>query len=223
MTLQMRLEGGAEMRRERVQFLNENAAELAKFVSLAIKAKDLYARAVEDPLTGLATRRHFLTQLDVSMQLARRHGEPLSLVMIDVDHFKKINDTFGHLTGDRVLKEVGEILQKNLRGAGDLAHCAYRYGGEEMSIILPKTSAAKAVAVADRIRRTVEGKTFRSHRREPLRVTVSAGVAPFEPTMTSLHDLISAADDALYRAKEAGRNRVCEALRRPSNVPVSSS
>jgi diguanylate cyclase (GGDEF)-like protein len=206
--LRLGLRGTPELRQEKAQFLTENVAEVAKFVSLAIKTRDLYSRAVEDALTGLATKRHFLSQLDQHVEAARRHGEPLSLIMVDIDHFKKVNDTHGHATGDLVLREVGQILLKNIRKGGDSGYSGYRFGGEELSVLLPRADVAKAAQVAERIRRAVEGRTFRTSQRQPLRVTVSLGVGEWKPQMLAA-DLIETADAALYRAKHAGRNRVC--------------
>lgn len=193
---------------ERVQLLARHLDEFAKFVSLAFKAKDLYRRAIEDGLTGLATKRHFLSQLENYFEMSRRHNEPLSLVMIDIDHFKKINDTYGHLTGDLVLKGVAAILQKSVRRHGDLAHNAYRYGGEEMSLILPKTPADKAVKAAERVRKAIESARFQTQDGRSLKVTASFGVAERTREAT-IQELIEKADRALYRAKQEGRNRVC--------------
>jgi diguanylate cyclase (GGDEF)-like protein len=162
---------------------------------------------VEDALTGLATKRHFIHQLQTFLALARRHEEPLCLIMVDIDHFKKVNDTYGHLTGDLVLRDVAQILMKSIRKGGDLAHSAYRYGGEELSIILPKTDLARAKQVAERIRSTVEEKTFKSHKGQKLRVTISLGLAQLQPQMGTHEELIALADAALYQAKQSGRNR----------------
>jgi diguanylate cyclase (GGDEF)-like protein len=211
MKLQLGLRGGVDMRTERVQFLQSNIPELAKFVSLAIKTRDLYSKAVEDALTGLATKRHFLSQLETFAALARRHGEPLSLIMVDIDHFKKVNDSYGHLSGDIVLREVAQVILKNIRHGGDLAHSAYRYGGEELCIILPKTEIEKARQVAERIRTAVGAKIFKSHEGKKLRVTISLGAAQLQPGMTTTQELIAIADAALYEAKHSGRNRVVTA------------
>lgn len=208
MKLHLGLRGGVDLRTERVQFLQSNIPELAKFVSLAIKTRDLYSKAVEDALTGLATKRHFLSQLETFAALARRHQEPLALIMVDIDHFKKVNDTYGHLTGDIVLREVAQVMLKNIRRGGDLAHSAYRYGGEELCVILPKTDGEKARQVAERIRGAVEAKTFKSHEGKKLKVTASFGAAELQAGMTTIQELISIADAALYKAKHSGRNRV---------------
>ncbi|HLG42255.1 MAG TPA: GGDEF domain-containing protein, partial [Planctomycetota bacterium] len=209
--LDLRLDGAETRRQERVRFVQENVPELARFVSLALKTQDLYRRATEDGLTGLSTRRHFAAQLELLFSLSRRHGDPLSLLMVDVDHFKKVNDAHGHPAGDEVLKGVAEILKRHSRRAGDLQGGAHRYGGEEMSILLPRTDHAGAKAVAEKIRREIEAKTFRFEGK-PLKVTVSVGVAQLDMAMGSPEMLVQAADGALYTAKTAGRNRVVVAV-----------
>jgi diguanylate cyclase (GGDEF)-like protein len=198
--------------------------ELARFIALALKTPDLYTRAVEDGLTGLATKRHFQSQIEELVERAKRHGDPLSIVMVDIDHFKKVNDTHGHLTGDLVLKAVAQILKGCVRvKAGDRATNAYRYGGEEMSLLLPRARLDKAVEVAERVRRTIEGHAFSDDRRQPVPVTASFGVAQFDPlTMAEPSDLVAAADAALYRAKEGGRNRV-ESAPAPAFAPPAST
>lgn len=206
LNLELRAEGS-----ERVRFIQENLPELARFVSLAVKTQDLHRRATEDGLTGLATRRHFSSQLDTLFGLSRRHGDPLSLLMVDVDHFKRINDTYGHQAGDEVLKGVAEVLKKHSRRAGDARGGAHRYGGEEMSILLPRTPLDGARIVAEKIRKAVEAKTFRFGGK-PVKVTVSVGVAHFMPTMSVPEALVREADKALYAAKTTGRNRVVVAM-----------
>lgn len=205
--LELRAEGA-----ERVRFVQENLPELARFVSLAVKTQDLHRRATEDGLTGLSTRRHFSSQLDALFGMSRRHGDPLSLLMVDVDHFKRINDAYGHQAGDEVLKGVAEVLKKHSRRAGDTRGGAHRYGGEEMSILLPRTPVDGARVVAERIRKEIEAKTFRFGGKA-VKVTVSVGVAQFTPAMPAPEALVRAADEALYAAKTTGRNRVVVAVR----------
>jgi diguanylate cyclase (GGDEF)-like protein len=172
--------------------------EMAKFLALALKTPDLYTRAVQDGLTGLWTKRHFLSQVGELIENARRYAEPLAIVMVDVDHFKKVNDTHGHQTGDKVLKGVADVLKKKIRGG-----MAFRYGGEEMAVLLPKAGAAEAGAVAERLRKSIE-----MHKLGGVKVTASFGVAQVDGAMRSWEDLVERADQALYRAKESGRNRV---------------
>jgi len=205
------LDGDADENAERAGVLTGHLEEFAKAVALAIKTPDLYTRAVEDALTKLATKRHFRTQLELHGGLARRHGDPLALIMIDIDHFKRINDTYGHLTGDLILRGVAEVILQNLRRTDAAAYSAYRYGGEEMSVILPKTDLDRALEVAERLRRQVEARVFSGTNREEIRITVSLGVATLTAEMTEDDHLVAAADGALYAAKEGGRNRVCRA------------
>jgi diguanylate cyclase (GGDEF)-like protein len=204
-------DGDGEENADRARALTAHLEEFAKVVALAIKTPDLYTRAVEDALTKLATKRHFRSQLELHTGLARRHGDPLGLIMVDIDHFKKINDTYGHLTGDLILRGVAEVIQQNLRRTDEAAYSAYRYGGEEMSVILPKTEMERAADVAERLRRQIEARRFEGANGETIRVTASLGVATLAPEMAALDDLVAAADAALYAAKEGGRNRVCRA------------
>ncbi|MBI2931747.1 MAG: GGDEF domain-containing protein [Planctomycetes bacterium] len=200
-----RLAGDARDREERGRLLAERSGEIAGFLALAIKTPDLYTRAIEDGLTGLATKRHFLSQIQMLVEASRRDASPLSLVMLDIDHFKKVNDTHGHLAGDRVLKGVAEVLKKSIRvRSGDSATSGYRYGGEELSVLLPRVPLSKATQVAERLRAAIESKPIGG-----VAVTASLGVAQFDPSaMASPEDLIARADAALYQAKQTGRNRV---------------
>lgn len=161
--------------------------------------------SITDGLTELFTRRHFMTKLTEDINRARRYNYLLSLIMIDIDHFKKINDTYGHPQGDIVLKEIARLLKKDLR-AGDVAA---RYGGEEFVIIYPYTELDKARVAAERLRTLVENHQF-PRQGSPLKVTISLGVATFpSQKVTDEESLISQADKQLYKAKYEGRNRVC--------------
>jgi diguanylate cyclase (GGDEF)-like protein len=191
-------EPDAAAREERARVLSRHLGEFSKFLGLALKTPDLYTRAVQDGLTGLWTKRHFALEARQAMEAARRYGEPLSLIMVDVDHFKKVNDTHGHVTGDRVLQGVAEILRKKVRGGS-----AFRYGGEEMAVLLPKADLAAAARAAERLRAAVEARKIAG-----IRVTASFGVAQWDPSMADPAAFVERADQALYRAKEAGRNRV---------------
>jgi diguanylate cyclase (GGDEF)-like protein len=155
--------------------------------------------ATVDVVTGLFNRRYFETRLQAEVQRARRQQQELALLMVDIDDFKRINDTFGHLEGDRALKEVADLLRSGVR-IFDL--CA-RYGGEEFSIVMPGASRQMAIQVAQRIRRNI----YERSRRDPLPVTVSIGVALLKPNHAP-DDLIGAADRALIAAKRAGKNAV---------------
>lgn len=195
------LEDNPAAREERSKRLAAGLPEFSKFLALALKTPDLYTRAVQDGLTGLWTKRHFLTQAKTLMEAAGRYGDALSLIMVDVDHFKKVNDTHGHVTGDKVLKGVAEILRKKVRGGS-----AYRYGGEEMALLLPKAELEGAVQVAERLRAAIE-----AHKIAGVKVTASFGVAQFDPGLADPSAFVERADQALYQAKEGGRNRVVAA------------
>jgi len=152
-----------------------------------------------DPLTGLANRRYFQERFEEAFSLARRNSFPLSLVLIDLDHFKRVNDTFGHEAGDRVLKAMGSILNE----LGRMEDLPARFGGEEFIVYLPHTDADGAMAFAERVRNAISCMDILEN---GYTVTASAGVARLEPD-DSNEGLIRRADDALYRAKNSGRNR----------------
>ncbi len=157
-----------------------------------------------DHLTGLFNRRYMMEALDKELQRSVRKNGPLSLIMLDIDHFKQVNDTYGHLQGDVVLQRVATQLQKELRSYD----CAARYGGEEFISILPDSTLKEAVFVADRIRLSVQALKF-SGDLSPLNITASLGVACFPVAgIATVDAFIKLADDALYRAKTNGRNRV---------------
>jgi diguanylate cyclase (GGDEF)-like protein len=164
-----------------------------------------------DALTGVANRRYCERRLQGEIERWRRRGEPLTCMLVDVDHFKSINDRHGHQTGDAVLKEIAGLLAQELRAADVLA----RYGGEEFILLLPNATLPQALAIAERVRERVARHSF-ALRAAPLRVTVSIGVAalggaPAESDGAVGEQLVQAADAALYRAKEGGRNRVVAA------------
>jgi diguanylate cyclase (GGDEF)-like protein len=161
--------------------------------------QELTRAATVDSVTGLYNRRYFEDRLQAELQRARRQQQSLALLMVDIDDFKRINDTFGHQAGDRALKEVAELLRSGVRIFDDCA----RYGGEEFTILMPGATAEMAVQAAERVRRRIE----ESSRRDNLTITVSVGVAMLGDGETS-DDLIGAADGALSAAKQAGKNRV---------------
>ncbi len=161
--------------------------------------------SLTDALTGLANRRSFDETAARAIETAVTEGRPLSLVICDVDHFKKFNDTYGHPIGDQVLRLVGQCLKINVKGKDTAA----RFGGEEFVVILPQTALAQAAHVANEIRKTVETKKIvqKSTGRDMGTVTLSLGVAVLRPGET-VADLLNRADACLYAAKRAGRNRV---------------
>ena len=165
--------------------------------------EEVYRLTVFDGLTRLHNKRHLMEFLDREIARARRHQRPLSLLMIDIDHFKAINDTRGHLGGDHLLSAIGALL----RGVARQDELLARYGGEEFALVLPESDVNAAVTRAEELRVLVEETPFTVDG-ETVKLTVSAGVAGFSVGMTRDH-LISAADRQLYAAKREGRNRVC--------------
>ena len=162
--------------------------------------------SVRDELTGLFNRRHFLRQLEAEWNHARRHDIALSLLLIDIDHFKAFNDGNDHLTGDAALREVASVFVRNTRGIDTVA----RYGGEEFIVILPNTSKTKAAVVAEKLRAAVASKAFPGEEAVPGgKLTISTGLAAHPNDATTPQELLERADGALYRAKAQGRNRVC--------------
>ncbi len=161
--------------------------------------------SLKDPLTGLSNRRHFRAMQERTIDGVARSGEPALLLMLDIDHFKKVNDTHGHIAGDRVLQEVAKALAKCVRPMDTLA----RYGGEEFAVILPNCQTGYGAAVAERIRKTVETLDINVAPGVSLRVTVSVGGAYAPEWIRSTTSLwTERADVQLYRAKTEGRNRV---------------
>jgi len=166
----------------------------------------LEALARTDPLTQLLNRRALLAQLATEVERVRRYNAPLSVLMIDVDGFKSVNDTYGHLSGDQVLVEVALLLGRAARSVDTVA----RYGGDEFVIAVPETGEAGAIAFAERLRDKIQSHAFDIGKGQPLSLTVSIGVADFpEPKIETAEDLLECADRALYRAKAGGRNLVC--------------
>lgn len=163
-----------------------------------------------DPLTNLSNRRHFDEVLQVEWKRALRHESPISVLMLDIDFFKRFNDTYGHLAGDDCLQQVAACLKAQLRRPSDLLA---RYGGEEFVVLLPQTDEMGAQIVAESLRRGVEGLEVESGG-EPLagQISISVGVATLRPRADLRPEsLVDQADQALYQAKETGRNRVCSA------------
>lgn len=162
--------------------------------------------AITDGMTSLYNYRYFTERLGEEFERARRYKRDFSLIMIDIDFFKRYNDTHGHPKGDRLLKDFSGILKMIMRNSDITA----RYGGEEFVVILPETSKDTAVKAAEKIRKEVESEDFEGGETQPGgRVTISLGVASYSEGLRSADDLVKSADDALYRAKEQGRNRVC--------------
>jgi diguanylate cyclase len=175
---------------------------------LQVNLEAVRNESLTDPLTSLANRKYFDTALDKFIAQGAASGEPLALLLADIDHFKAFNDTYGHLTGDQVLRLVAMALKQNVKGQD----IAARYGGEEFAIILPGTTLRSALTVADHVRRAVMTKELikRSTGEQLGRITVSVGIAMLRKGESGAA-LIERADNALYAAKRHGRNRVmCE-------------
>ena len=209
LTREQALEG---IRKGVQDFLVEPVAdgELLTRVEAAARTKELQQELVaqgarleallrEDALTGLSNRRAILTQLAGMVSAARRHGHPLSIAILDLDHFKRINDTHGHKTGDEVLVRAAHVLGTHLRAEDQLG----RLGGEEFLILLPDTDGDAATHMAERVRAEVASAPT------PVPVTVSIGLATWDGEASE--DLLHRADEALYAAKDAGRDRVMAA------------
>ena len=184
-----------------MQFLGTLAAMALKNARVFEEVAD---RAITDGLTRLHNHRHFQDQLDREVRRAERYGGCCSVILTDIDHFKKFNDTYGHQIGDLVLRETATCI----KGAGlDRESTLARYGGEEFVVVLPQVAKGDAAVVAEHLRRSVEGRAVRTDAGE-LKVTISLGVATYPEDAQAKAQLIEMADQALYRAKKAGRNRV---------------
>ncbi|MCK4468168.1 MAG: diguanylate cyclase [Desulfobacterales bacterium] len=168
-----------------------------------IMLKKLGKLAITDELTQLYNSRHFYKQLDMEAYRSKRYKHPLSLLFIDIDHFKKYNDAYGHVQGDKVLIRLGRIIKSCLRTMDS----AYRYGGEEFTVILPETQGKEALIVAPRIRASMEAEKFTPGSGKIVNVTISIGVTEYRPD-ERVSSFIERADKAMYIAKQEGRNKV---------------
>ena len=164
---------------------------------------EIYRLTTMDGLTQIYNRRYFDEQLDREISRSRRYERVLSLVLVDIDHFKKVNDKFGHLAGDSVLKQLASTVRTRIRREDVFA----RYGGEEFAILLPEVALVGARQLSEKVRRLVEKQRFEFDR-QPIPVTISLGVAVLDPHHREPGDLVRAADEKLFEAKTGGRNRV---------------
>jgi diguanylate cyclase (GGDEF)-like protein len=195
-------------------------AYLTTQAAVSLENVDLHRRiqrqAITDELTGLSNVRHCHELLDQEIERAQRFENHIGLVMVDIDNFKSVNDTYGHPQGDLVLKEIARVLQEESR---DIDFPA-RYGGEEMSVILPQTDIGGAAMLAERMREAIEElRVRRLDGAGVLKMTASFGVAALPGSATDKRYLIAVADEALYRAKRAGKNRVERASATPEASP----
>jgi diguanylate cyclase (GGDEF)-like protein len=181
---------------------------------LEIANLKLYELSCTDALTAVFNRRHFNSTLEAEVSRHQRYGTPVSLILVDVDHFKSVNDRFGHTVGDAVLREIADTLRLVVRKADVVA----RYGGEELAVILSNTGEAGAVILAERLRSAIERLEHHDHEGHPFRTTASFGVAALEQGETgiSTEALLGRADEALYVSKKTGRNRVAVWNERPA-------
>lgn len=163
--------------------------------------------SVTDPLTGLYNRRHFEENLEREFLRASRYKSNLSFAIIDVDYFKKVNDSYGHSTGDYVLKEVAYQILQTFRKTD----MVFRYGGEEFTVIITETPLEKAIIPLERLRKSIEKYPF-NYNGKDIKITVSIGVSEIDENTESVHKLFDDADKALYKAKENGRNQIITML-----------
>ncbi|MBA3455073.1 MAG: sensor domain-containing diguanylate cyclase, partial [Deltaproteobacteria bacterium] len=180
---------------------------LALQIAAALQNAHLYELAMIDGLTGLFMRRYFDARIEEEVERSKRYGTPFSVLMMDVDDFKKLNDEHGHLIGDRVLRQIANTVKAQLRGVDTAA----RYGGEEIAVILPRSDMVASYNVGERIRAAIAELRVTTDSEPPmvLSVTASFGVAAYpESKAKDGEDLIRRADRALYRAKKTGKNRV---------------
>ena len=182
-------------------FYGRNRQAIAALCASEQRFKEM---SITDELTGLHNSRHFFNRLKAEVERTDRYGHPLTLLILDLDNFKQYNDTFGHLVGDKLLAETGNIIRTSIRSTDS----AYRYGGEEFAVILPESSGQESLYFAERIRKSFEGEALFVDEDEGLRVTVSIGAAEYiagEETSA----FIKRADKNMYNAKKAGKNRIC--------------
>lgn len=168
------------------------------------REEDLFRRATRDPLTGALNRAHFSTVAEQELERARRFSEPLTVVMLDIDHFKRINDSYGHPVGDRAIISLVELCLAELRAIDTVG----RVGGEEFALLLPRANKEPAVEIMQRLRRRIAENVLECDGGIKLSYTVSIGLATRRPHLNKFTELLRCADQALYKAKNKGRNRV---------------
>jgi diguanylate cyclase (GGDEF)-like protein len=201
------LPGNLKPTKDQINLLESVANQL----SIALENARLYEKvhhlSVHDPLTNLFNRKMLFDRLDEEVSRSERSGKPLSIAMIDIDHFKIINDNYGHMAGDRILSELSRLLKGNVRNIDTVA----RFGGEEFMILLPDSDLEKSITSMERLRVCVEKHAFPTDKDgQTISLTISIGISVFDPgNPVDKPDLVKASDEALYKAKETGRNRVC--------------
>ena len=212
----------SEVNGDAILTFEEQIAVIAKRISLTIAnlrlREVLRGQSLRDPLTGLFNRRYMEAGLERELRRAAREKQTVSVLMTDIDHFKRFNDTFGHQAGDALLRDFGSLLLKNVRGEDIIC----RYGGEEFVCVLPGTTLATAVERAESLRNQIKALSVQHQGQVLGTVTASFGVAQSQDNNTSVESLLKAADDALYRAKHNGRDRVETQPPSPSEVVFQS-
>ncbi|MDM8553647.1 diguanylate cyclase [Desulfococcaceae bacterium HSG7] len=183
--------------KERQMDQERNAMLMLLFGMMA----ELEKLAITDGLTDLYNSRHFYSRMELEVNRSCRYNNALSLILLDIDYFKKYNDTYGHVHGDKVLARIGQLIKQSLRSMDS----AYRYGGEEFTILLPETIGDEAHAVADRLRKIISSDIFTPEPGKAVSITISAGVTQYHPGET-LKEFVERADKALYQSKDNGRN-----------------
>lgn len=187
-------------------FIIKKVLETKNLQEMAKKTEYYRKLSTTDDLTGLHNHRYFRHMLVNELQRHSRYNRPLNLLMIDIDNFKQVNDSYGHLTGDHVLKQVSSLLKKNVRACDLLA----RYGGEEFAVILPETTENEAFMVGQRIVLAINEHQFKTIEEEPIdKLSVTVGLASFPQDAHESQQLMKKADQALYQGKVLGKNRIC--------------
>jgi diguanylate cyclase (GGDEF)-like protein len=190
---------------EEIAFASMMADLLGNAFQHATTIESAEQSAAIDPLTKVYSRGYFTTRFEAELRRARNYSQPLTLLLFDIDHFKKVNDTYGHPAGDIILAKLGQVLADGIRSSDFAA----RYGGEEFTVVMTQAGKEKAYAFAELLRNTVEATRFLIPGQEnPLKVTISGGLANFPLDGGSTTELIRVADEALYQAKQSGRNRI---------------
>ena len=181
---------------------------IADYAAIAIENAHNFQRVndmlIVDDLTGLYNARHFNTVVDREIAASSRYSFPVSLVFFDLDRFKTVNDTYGHLVGSRLLSEVGALLKRSIRAAD----AAARFGGDEFVVLLPNTEKLQALSMVNNFRATLNSKVFQGDQGQIIHITASFGIATFPDDSTGKINLMGLADEAMYEAKEAGRNAI---------------
>lgn len=196
------LDGSPDEKAARLDEFEAVLANIAKHLALVVKTPNLHDRATIDGLTGLFTRRHFDIRIADMFRLGRRYATPFSLLLIDLDHFKEVNDQYGHRAGDVVLAETALLVTNGIRDCDS----AFRYGGEEFAVLLPETTAKEAWNIAERLRKNIKENEVAADG-HTVSVTICTGIAEYSPELANHGELVARADQALYNAKQSGRDR----------------